>query len=159
MITKAVRNSASCIKIERPRTDESMRGLLCSVRQAEGSLLGLGAVDAFDPVTGEGADDRGVVITTTAMLDLGDAGDRDLALERLPGGRGAQSHGHLDALVLLGQTHEDEQLAILQRPPNDLDLVHGDMNQHGSGHLVTPFLVEPKEPRQTVVIQGLGWPP
>lgn len=105
----------------------------------EGSLAGLRVVDTFDVVSGEGADEDRAVVAATAEQDLGDAGDRELALEGPPGGGGEQDHVHLNALRLIGQAGEVEQLVELQRPPDDLDLVHGDMNQHGSGHSSRPF--------------------
>ena len=57
-------------------------GALCSVRQAEGSLAGLGVVDTFDLITDEDTEEHYTVVTATTALDLGDAGELELALER-----------------------------------------------------------------------------
>ena len=126
------------------------------VGRPDGAGTGLGEVFTRDSLAGELALEEHDVVRAAAVLNVGDLCDDQLALERHGRCERAEVDGHLDAVVQL-VSQKEKQLSDTEGSANDLHVINGNMNQQGgSGHLVTPFLVEPMEPRQTVVTQRLS---
>lgn len=122
----------------------------------DGAGAGLGEVFTCDSLASEPAFEEHDVVRAAAVLDVGDLRDDQLARERRRRCERAEEDGHLDAVAQL-VAQEEKQLSDAEGSAHDLHFIYRNMNQQGgSGHLVTPFLVEPMEPRQTVVTQSVG---